>query len=440
MFDFLERFEFSGYIANSIDALQAGIAVPTNWIQVGFIFLALLLGFIVRRKFSPQLIERIDRTGLHFRVRRSLKNITRLILQIVAVIVLAIFIQAQVSLFLIWDMSIARAVMKLLMAWIAIRLAAQIIENSFARQTVVFTAWIIAALSIMGILDDTVTLLSSIGFSIGESRITALAVIKAILMIWTLLYLALFASTLLERKLTSASSLTPSSRVLITKVLRVLLLTMGLLIGITSAGVDLSLLAVFGGAIGLGIGFGLQKGVSNLFSGILLLLDRSINPGDIIELQNGVFGWVDQMGARYTSVVTRDNKSFLIPNEDFITQQVINWSHGNTLVRIEIKFGVHYDSDPHLVRKIAIEVASQPERVVSDPVPVCHLTEFGDSSLNFTLRFWILDAQDGVTNVKGEVFLGLWDAFKEHGIQIPYPHREIFIRREEIEKAEKKAD
>ena len=172
--------------------------------------------------------------------------------------------------------------------------------------------------------------------------------------------------------------------------------------------------------MGLGVGFGLQKGISNLFSGMLLLLDQSIKPVDIIELES-TFGWVNHMGARYTEIVTRDNKSFLVPNEDFITQQVINWSHGNTLVRVETKFGVHYDSDPYLVKKLAEDAATHPDRVVDNPAPVCHLVEFGDSSLNFVLRFWIKDAEKGITNMRGAVMLALWDAFKENKIAIPYP-------------------
>jgi small-conductance mechanosensitive channel len=134
------------------------------------------------------------------------------------------------------------------------------------------------------------------------------------------------------------------------------------------------------------------------------------------------------MGARYTEIITRDNKSYLVPNENFITQQVINWSHENTLIRLEVKFGVHYDSDPHLVKKIAEEVCTKPERVVQDPAPICHLVEFGDSSLNFVLRFWIKDAEKGITNMRGAVMLALWDAFKANNIAIPYPHREVFIR------------
>ena len=418
---------------NIFEHLKNAVTEPANWIQVALIVFSMGIGWAVRKRFAPRLIHWVDRSGLNFRIRQTLKSLTKLILQVVAVFLIGIFLKIQTVGNFAGSTSVESVSINLLMAWIVIRSAAQIIGNSFARQTVVITAWAIAALSIVGLLDETVALLEGIGFSIGDSQVTALAVIKAVILIFTLLYAALFLATLLDRRMSKASSLTPSSRVLITKILRVFLIGMGLLIGITSAGVDLSLLAVFGGALGLGIGFGLQKGVSNLFSGILLLLDKSINPGDIIELQNGVFGWINEMGARYTSVVTRDNKSYLIPNEDFITQQVINWSHSDTLVRMEVEFGVHYASDPHVVRKIASEVAVLPDRVVNDPAPVCHLSEFGDSSLNFKLRFWITDAEEGVTNVKGQVLLGLWDAFKENNIKIPYPHREIYIRNEKTE-------
>ena len=246
------------------------------------------------------------------------------------------------------------------------------------------------------------------------------------------MYAASMLGNISDRQINKISSLSPSSRVLITKIARVFLVIAALLIGITTAGIDLSLLAVFSGAVGLGVGFGLQKGISNLFSGMMLLIDESIKPGDIIELpaadgSTATFGWVNHMGARYTEIVTRDNKSFLVPNEDFITQKVVNWSHGNTLVRIKTSFGVHYDSDPHLVKKIAEDATKTVERVVENPSPMCWLVEFGDSSLNFSLRYWIKDAEKGVTNTKGQVMMALWDAFKEHGIKIPYPHREIYM-------------
>ena len=330
------------------------------------------------------------------------------------------------------------------MAWIGIRIIVQFIQNTFMRQSAALIIWAIAALSIFGVLDETSAALDSLGIDFGDFRISALSITKGILALFALIYIASILANITERQINKVTSLTPSSRVLLTKISRVFLIVAALLIGITTAGIDLSLLAVFSGAVGLGVGFGLQKGISNLFSGMLLLLDESIKPGDIIELPStdgagATFGWVNHMGARYTEIVTRDNKSFLVPNEDFITQKVVNWSHGNTLVRVQTTFGVHYDSDPREVKRLAEETAAKvTERVVDNPSPVCWLIEFGDSSLNFTLRYWIKDAEKGVTNTKGMVMMALWETFKENGVQIPYPHREVFIHEPQKVQQQKK--
>jgi len=160
---------------------------------------------------------------------------------------------------------------------------------------------------------------------------------------------------------------------------------------------------------------------------VIILLDKSIKPGDTISLE-GTFGWIRELRARFVSVVTRDGREFLIPNEDFITQRVINWSFSDNLVRLDVNFGVSYDADPHKVSELAIEAAISVGRVEADRRPVCWLTDFGDSSLNFVLRFWIRDPQQGLTNVRGKVLLALWDTFKANGISIPYPHREIIMK------------
>jgi small-conductance mechanosensitive channel len=198
------------------------------------------------------------------------------------------------------------------------------------------------------------------------------------------------------------------------------------IIGLQSIGFDLSSLTLFSGAIGLGIGFGLQKVVSNLISGLILLVDKSIKPGDVISLGE-TFGWISELGARYVSVVTRDGREYLIPNEDLITGQVVNWSHSSELVRLDIYFGVSYDSDPHEVRKLASEAAAEVKRVVPNPAPVCHVVGFGDSSIDFILRFWIRDPTGGLTNVRGAVYLALWDALKAANIEIPFPRRDVKI-------------
>jgi small-conductance mechanosensitive channel len=172
----------------------------------------------------------------------------------------------------------------------------------------------------------------------------------------------------------------------------------------------------------------LQKVVSNFISGIIILMDQSIKPGDTITLGE-TFGWIRELRARFVSVVTRDGREFLIPNEDFITTQVINWSFSDRFVRLDVGFGVSYSSDPHEVVRLAIEAAASVPRVsASGKPPVCWLTEFGESSLDFLLRFWIDDPQQGLTNVRGQVLLAVWDSFKQHGIQIPFPHREIIMK------------
>jgi small-conductance mechanosensitive channel len=164
--------------------------------------------------------------------------------------------------------------------------------------------------------------------------------------------------------------------------------------------------------------------VSNLVSGVIILLDKSIKPGDVISL-GATFGWIQTLGARYASVVTRDGKEYLIPNEDLITNQVVNWSHSDEFVRLDIHFGASYGDDPHLVRRIAIEAARGVDRVLTSKAPVCHITGFGDSSVDYILRFWISDPTGGLTNIRGNVFLALWDAFHAHGISIPFPQREV---------------
>ena len=423
--------EFTSYIQNAANWLLETLQAPDTYIQAAIIAIAIGIGWAVRAFISPSIKNAIDSLDWPIRLKNTLRILSRLSLYAVAVIVLLLVEMVDASGTLDIGSTVGlSAMISLLLAWIFIRVAAQIIRNSFLRQIVATFAWLFAALSILGILDDTMQTLDALGVTVGEIRLSALTVIKGLVALFILIYAALIVSGILERRLQQIEALTISTRVLIGKVIRVVLVTFALLTGLTTAGVDLSLLTIFSGALGLGVGFGLQKGISNLFSGMLLLMDRSIKPGDIIELlETGTFGWVKHMGARYTEILTRDNKSFIIPNEDFITQQVVNWSHGDTLVRVEVSFGVHYSSDPHLVKRVAEEAATKPERVVETPQPLAHLIEFGDSSLNFVMRFWIRDAQRGVTNVRGQVMLELWDAFQEHDIKIPYPHREVYIHR-----------
>lgn len=416
------------WLSGSWDALGARILNYDILLQATVLGAAGAAAFVVFRVLDGRMQEGIAAMPVSPVFKKMLHNFRR---QFFALFLLALlfFVQLAAAAGLAaMPTGMLAGASSLLLAWVVIRLAVQFVKNRFLRNMFAVTIWLMAALSLLGVLTDTMVALDSLGMDVGKFRLSALSIVKAGLAIFFMLYIAGVVSSLLERRIQGIGSLTPSTRVLLVKIVKVVLVTFALLIGVTAAGIDLSLLAVFSGALGLGIGFGLQKGVSNLFSGMMLLMDKSISPGDVIELPNGAFGWVHHMGARYTEIITRDNKSYLVPNEDFITQQVVNWSHGDTLIRIETKFGVSYDCDPHKVKALAEEAALKPDRVVAEPAPVCHLVEFGDSSLNFVLRFWIRDAEKGVTNMRGAVMLALWDAFRANGIAIPYPHREIIMR------------
>jgi small-conductance mechanosensitive channel len=287
--------------------------------------------------------------------------------------------------------------------------------------------WIYVAATILGITDNIATVLDGLGFQIGNFRLSLLWFLKAVLFLGIVFWAAFGIGDFLDQRIQRSQELTPSLRVLTGKILRIALIVVAALVWLTVIGLDITVITVFSGAIGIGVGFGLQKVVSNLFSGIIILLDRSIKPGDTITVGE-TFGWIRELRARFVSVVTRDGREYLIPNEDFITHEVINWSYSDELVRIDVKFGASYDADPHKVSAVAIEAAGSVKRVVETQKPVCWLTAFGDSSLEFILRFWIRDPQNGLTNVRGAVLLAVWDAFKENDIRIPYPHREVIMK------------
>ena len=309
-------------------------------------------------------------------------------------------------------------------AWLVIAFATRLIKSQLMRKTVRYGAWTWVTLQILGLLDTAERLLDSIGFSIGEVRFSLLLLAQGLVILTVLVALARFLTSTTSSRIRANEDISPSMQVLIVKGIQIAFYGAAFFLGVRALGIDLTGLAVLSGAIGVGLGFGLQKVVSNLVSGVIILLDKSIKPGDVISLGD-TFGWINSLGARYVSVVTRDGREYLIPNEDLITGQVVNWSHSNEYVRLDIHFGTSYDDNPHEVRKIAIEAAQSVDRVLRSRPTVCHIVGFGDSSVDYILRFWISDPTGGLTNIRGNVFLALWDAFKENGISIPFPQREV---------------
>ncbi|PIE13212.1 MAG: mechanosensitive ion channel protein [Rhodobacterales bacterium] len=312
----------------------------------------------------------------------------------------------------------------LALAWLVIALVTRFINNGFLRAAVRYAGWIWVTLIIVGLTGEARALLDSAAVELGTLRLSLWILVQAVVTLGLLFSLARFISSTASSGLKRNEDISPSMQVLAVKFVQVSLYGAAFFIGLRAIGVDLSGLAFLSGAIGVGLGFGLQKVVSNLVSGVIILLDKSIKPGDVISLGE-TFGWINTLGARYTSVVTRDGKEYLIPNEDLITGQVVNWSHSNDYVRLDIFFGTAYGDDPHKVRALAIEAAASVDRVLDMRAPVCHIVGFGDSSVDYILRFWIEDPTGGLTNIRGNVYLALWDKFQDNGISIPFPQREV---------------
>src|SRR6516162_4375271 len=326
--------------------------------------------------------------------------------------------------------AILRLAESLTLAWVIIELSSRLVRSDRLARALAVLAFIIAALNIAGLLGTVTGLLDSMAVYVGSLRISVLLLVKGAVTLALFLWLASMSARVLETRLRRLSELTPAMQVLTLKLVRFALITFAVVLALGSVGIDLTALAVFSGAVGVGIGLGLQKVVSNLVSGVILLVDRSIKPGDVIEME-GRYGWITSLNARYVSLATRDGKELLIPDEDLITGRVTNWSYSNDLIRQSVIVGVSYGSDLHLAMRLAVEAAVAVTRTLEVPTPACLLKEFGDSAVILELRFWIRDPVNGTANVRSEVMLCLWDLFREHGIEFPFPQRDLTLRNPE---------
>ena len=281
----------------------------------------------------------------------------------------------------------------------------------------------------VGSLLDT---LDAVALSFGEVRISLFDVLIVVAIVAGVLFFAWFASKLARRGVRRFTKLDDTQQLLAEKILTIAVWAAAFFLGIDLLGIDLTALAVFSGAFGLAIGFGLQKTFGNLIAGIILLMDKSIKPGDVIAVTdmagNESFGQIRKIGVRAVSVTTRDQREYLIPNENLMINQVENWSYSSKNVRMQVYVGVSYEADMDLAEKLMLEAAKSCDRVLKAPPPTVWMSEYGDNSVNFVIHCWIRDPEDGVGNVRSVVLKKLWWLFKENGIEIPFPQRDIHIR------------
>ena len=407
--------------------LLTGLLRPWNSYQLAIALALFLLAHLLARIFTPRLQAwmrtREDwpmwRLRVLVLVRRRLRGII-----FVALIWSVVIVMREVT----WPSRSYLLVLlaNLALAWLIIVFTTRLITNAILRRAVRWGALTWVTLSALDLTGTAARLLDHMDVEMGEVRISVLMLLQMLAVLTVFFLIAKFMSRWLSARIAASENLSPSMRVLSVKLLQTALFIAAFVIGLRAIGVDLTALAFLSGAIGLGIGFGLQKVVSNLVSGVIILMDKSIKPGDVISIGE-TFGWINQLGARYASISTRDGREYLIPNEDLITGQVVNWSHSDEFVRLDINFGTSYDDDPHLVRRIAVEASLTDDRVLQSRPPVCHIVGFGDSSVDYVLRFWIKDPTGGLTNIRGKVFLALWDSFKANGVSIPFPQREVRV-------------
>jgi small-conductance mechanosensitive channel len=340
-----------------------------------------------------------------------------------------------------FDISVLDAAQRLIGAYVAVRVVVLLFTASLGNKSwmqhwenrVTLFIWLIIAAEYLGWLDPIITTLDSIGIAAGKSRVTLWSVLKLLFTLTLFVLAAAWISRWAERRIKRLSNLAPSTRIGIAKFANAFLIGLSILLGLNAAGVDLTALTVLTGAIGLGLGFGLQSIAANFVSGFVLLMDRSIKPGDVISLsgQSGTstenFGWVQELRGRYVVVRDRDGVEMLVPNQQLISNAVINWSYTDPRIRLKLPIRVSYRDDPELALGILLTACEGQSRVLRDPAPVSRLMHFSDSGIELELRFWISDPQDGVNNVRSEVNRAIWRLFKQHKITIPVAQREIVM-------------
>jgi len=296
---------------------------------------------------------------------------------------------------------------------------------------VALSIWLTLAAEYLGWLDPIIATLDSWGIAAGKSRITVWSVLKLLFILTGFVMVAAWISRWVERRLKKLSGVAPSTRIGIAKFANAFLIALSILMGLNAAGVDLTALTVLTGAIGLGLGFGLQSIAANFVSGFVLLMDRSIKPGDVISLsgQTGTstenFGWVQELRGRYVVVRDRDGVEMLVPNQQLISNAVINWSYTDPRIRLKLPIRISYRDDPELALRVLLTACENQPRVLREPPPVSRLMHFSDSGIELELRFWISDPQEGVNNVRSEVNRAIWRLFKEYQLTMPVAQREI---------------
>jgi small-conductance mechanosensitive channel len=418
-------------ILRQLDALLT----PAALLQLAAIAIAALLAwwFGMTLRSTPRARAAMLQTGAQARVTEALFIASP---HMAAVVLIAAFggilhaLQAESRLI---DLGITLAALLLIIRVIVylVRLAVGNRTKGWGN-TITLIVWGLFALHVLGWFEPVVQALDSVGIQAGKSKITLWSVMKVLFTVSAFVLIAVTIARWFERRLMAMQGMAISMRIGIAKFTQAFLVGLSILLGLNASGLDLTTLNVLTGAIGIGLGFGLQAIAANFVSGFVLLIDRSIKPGDVISFTGTTgtstegFGWVQELRGRYVVVRDRDGVETLVPNQHLITNPVINWSYTDPRVRLKLPVRVSYRDDPEQALSVLLQAAEHP-RILRDPLPVSRMMGFNDYGFDLELRFWIADPQEGVNNVRSDVNRNIWRLFKEHGITIPMAQREILV-------------
>ncbi len=411
----------------------AWVSSPLLYAQLGIILLAVILAFALTsflRKYAPVFHEPPVLGPFQF-LRNIIHRIKELLAPIFIIMMLAVSVD--LSTLLLGQSSLVRIAQGLAVVLMIYTLIARFVPNHLLKTIIKWTAVPIAVLQVFGVLDNVVLYLESIYFEAGNIKITAYGVIRVILFGAILFWLGRVSNRVGQRIIRQQEDLDLGTREVFAKLYQVMLILFIFILLLQVMGINITALAVFGGALGVGLGFGLQSIASNFISGMIILLDRSLSVGDYIELEDGRKGIIRELNMRSTTLETFDGKDIMVPNEQFITTSFVNWTHKNLKQRYSITFQVAYSTDLHKLFPVLREVVASHPKVLSDPelpieeLPDAEISGFGDSGVEILVEFWMEGIDDGVNRVGGDLYLMIWDALKENGVEIPFPQREIKI-------------
>jgi len=421
--------EFHSLLRNLIANAQETIVL---W-QIAVLLASLGLAWLLQRQLGKRMASRVKAGATLDVLNISARSMSRLMFPLFALVLL---IAGKWTLSHWYSTHLLNIAIPLLFALALIRVTVYALRRVFSSQEwlhpwerfIGWAVWIGLALYITGLLPEILALLDDISFHVGKHRLSVLLIMQGVLAFTASMLLALWLASSLETRIMEATALDINQRVILSKISRTVLVLVGVLIVLPMVGVDITLLSVFGGALGVGLGLGLQKIASNYISGFIILLDRSLHIGDVVSVDNRK-GEVTSLTTRYVVLKSDDGTESLIPNDTFITSAVVSQTYSNRRIRLILPFRVSYTSPVELALSIMLDAAQKRPQVLTDPEPIVFLKEFVDSGINLELIIWVEDPQGGVLRLRSDLNLEIWAEFQKNGIEIPFPQHEVRLLR-----------